>query len=602
MHEEEAFRKSFDQHLAKQILRYTRPYLKPLGIAVFALLVTTLTTNLFPVILAYAINGALVPKSEVALFERYRVLWLALGAFALVRIVGFVGRYGQAYLIEWIGQHILFDIRSDIFSKIQRLHIGFFDRTPVGRLLTRITSDVEAVNNFVTGGLVGLLSDLFMLAGIAVFMLVMDYRLALVVFALVPLSLLVSAWIRLRMREAYRRMRLRLARVNATLNENLTGVQTTQLFVQEVRQEDRFDYLNAGLKEAWLDIIHWMALFYPLVSVIGELALGLLIWYGGGQVIQQAVSIGVLVAFFDYARQMFQPLQDLADKFNIFQGAMASAERIFTLLDTEEEIQDKPDALAVKRFAGAISFEGVWFAYLPKGVKPRDVDWVLRDITFRVKPGERVALVGATGAGKTSTISLISRFYDVQRGRVTIDGHDVRDYRQRDLRRSVGLVLQDPFLFSGTVEDNLRLGDTSLTDERVREVCAFVGAAEFIEKLPQGYQAELFERGGGLSTGQKQLLALARAILHNPDILLILDEATSNVDSETEAGIQVALERVMEGRTSLIIAHRLSTVKYADRILVFRRGRLVEEGSHSELLEKGGYYAKLYELQYAGME
>ncbi|WP_287417253.1 ABC transporter ATP-binding protein, partial [Oceanithermus sp.] len=315
--------------------------------------------------------------------------------------------------------------------------------------------------------------------------------------------------------------------------------------------------------------------------------------------IQGAITFGLLVAFLDYVRNFFQPIQDMSDKFNIFQAAMASAERIFNLLDTPEEITDKPDALPVERFKGEIRFENVWFAYKSPGEEVAEDEWVLRDVSFHIRPGEKVALVGATGAGKTSTVSLIARFYDVQKGRVMIDGHDVRDYRQRDLRRAIGIVLQDPFLFSGTIEFNLRLGDESLPMERVVEVCKFVGAHDFIEKLPQGYRTVLTERGGGLSTGQKQLIALARAVLHNPDILLILDEATASVDTETERQIQQAMARVMEGRTSIIIAHRLSTIQGVDRILVFRKGRIVEEGSHAELLAAGGYYARLYELQYA---
>ncbi|MCX7784181.1 MAG: ABC transporter ATP-binding protein/permease, partial [Meiothermus sp.] len=536
--------------------------------------------------------------------------------------------------ISWVGQHILYDLRSEIFAKLQRLHLGYYDRNPVGRLMTRITSDVDAINQFITGGLVGLIADFALILGLMTFMLVLDWRLALVAFAIIPIFLAVTTWIRNGMRDSYRAMRLRLARVNASLQENLAGVQTTQLFVREPKNESQFNLLSTDLRRAWVDIIKWFALFFPLVGFMGEITVALVLWYGGGQVIQQALTLGLLVAFTDYVRQLFQPLQDLSDKFNIFQAAMASAERIFGLLDTEEEVADKPSAQPVERFRGQIDFENVWFAYGKRGeAKPDgtvgrtlkvegkgsgvegaggsnpqpsalrsepedDWDWVLRGVSFRVRPGEKIALVGATGAGKTSVISLIARFYDVQQGAVKIDGVDVRDYAQRDLRRAIGIVLQDPFLFSGTIESNLRLGDERITAERIREVCAFVGADEFIAEQPQGYQTVLHERGGGLSTGQKQLLALARAILHNPDILLILDEATANVDSETEQKIQAALYRVMEGRTSIVIAHRLSTIRHVDRILVFRKGKLLEEGSHDELLQKGGYYAKLYELQY----
>ncbi|MCS7067697.1 MAG: ABC transporter ATP-binding protein/permease [Meiothermus sp.] len=623
MHEEEAFKKSFDARLARRILVYVRPYWKQVGLALLALVVSTLTAASTPLFLKYAIDNAIVPREALPLAQRYETLLLICALFLAVRAVDFIANYAQTYLISWVGQHILYDLRSEIFAKLQRLHLGYYDRNPVGRLMTRITSDVDAINQFITGGLVGLIADFALILGLMTFMLVLDWRLALVAFAIMPVFLAVTTWIRNGMREAYRAMRLRLAKVNASLQENLAGVQTTQLFVREPKNQAQFNLLSSDLRRAWVDIIKWFALFFPLVGFMGEITVALVLWYGGGQVIQQALTLGLLVAFTDYVRQLFQPLQDLSDKFNIFQAAMASAERIFGLLDTEEEVADQPGALPVKRFQGQIDFENVWFAYGKRGeAKPDgtagvkaegkgpgvagsgpsepegDWDWVLRGVSFRVRPGEKIALVGATGAGKTSVISLIARFYDVQQGAVRIDGVDVRDYAQRDLRRAIGIVLQDPFLFSGTIESNLRLGDDGIPSERIREVCAFVGADAFIERLPQGYQTVLHERGGGLSTGQKQLLALARAILHNPDILLILDEATANVDSETEQKIQAALERVMEGRTSIVIAHRLSTIRHVDRILVFRKGKLLEQGSHEELLQKGGYYAKLYELQY----
>ncbi len=625
MHEEEAFKKSFDAKLARRILVYVRPYWKQVGFALLALVASTLTAASTPLFLKYAIDNAIVPREALPLAQRYETLLLICALFLAVRVVDFIANYAQTYLISWVGQHILYDLRSEIFAKLQRLHLGYFDRNPVGRLMTRITSDVDAINQFITGGLVGLIADFALIIGLMTFMLVLDWRLALVSFAIMPIFLAVTTWIRNGMRESYRAMRLRLARVNASLQENLAGVQTTQLFNREPKNEAQFNLLSTDLRRAWVDIIKWFALFFPLVGFMGEITVALVLWYGGGQVIQQALTLGLLVAFADYVRQLFQPLQDLSDKFNIFQAAMASAERIFGLLDTQEEVADKPGAKKVERFRGQIDFENVWFAYGKRGeAKPNgtwdkeskidgpgipnlqalgsqpedDWDWVLRGVSFRVRPGEKIALVGATGAGKTSVISLIARFYDVQQGAVKIDGVDVRDYAQRDLRRSIGIVLQDPFLFSGTIESNLRLGDEKITAERIREVCRFVGADEFIAEQPQGYQTVLHERGGGLSTGQKQLLALARAILHNPDILLILDEATANVDSETEQKIQAALYRVMEGRTSIVIAHRLSTIRHVDRILVFRKGRLLEEGSHDELLQKGGYYAKLYELQY----
>lgn len=597
--EEEAFKKSFDLRLVRRILRYVYPYRFQVGLALLALFASALTASATPLFFKWAIDGAILPKEAKPLLERYHLLLLVSLGFLAVRALNFAAVYAQTYLINWVGQHVLFDLRSEIFAKLMRLHLGFFDRNPVGRLMTRITSDVDAINQFITGGLVGLVADFFLLFGLLGFMLALSPKLTLVVLLLAPILVLATLWVRNGMREAYREMRLRLARLNAALQENLAGVATIQLFVKEKEREAKFDRLAQDLLQAWVEIVRWFALFFPLVGFLGELAVASVLYFGGGQVVQGAVSLGLLVAFVDYVRQAFQPLQDLSDKFNLFQGAMASSERIFALLETEEEIQDAPEAQRVKRLKGDIRFEEVWLAYTPKGVVPGEKDWVLRGVSFHIRPGEKVALVGATGAGKSSVVSLITRFYDPQRGRVLLDGVDARLYRQEDLRRCVGIVLQEPFLFSGTVLDNLRLFDPSIPEERVVEAARFVGAHEFILRLPQGYQTLLGERGSGLSVGEKQLLALARAILANPDILLILDEATANVDAETEARIQEALKRVMEGRTSVIIAHRLATIRFVDRVLVFRKGELVEEGSHEELLKRGGYYAKLYALQYA---
>lgn len=612
MHEEEAFRKSFDLKLARRILTYVRPYRLQIALALLCLLLTTTAAALTPRFLQFAIDSIFLPTTPVPQAEALRLLAWVVGLFLAVRVIDFVAGYAQVYLISWVGQHVLYDLRSQIFAKLQRLHLGFYDKNPVGRLMTRVTSDVDAINQFITGGLVGLIADFFLLGGLMISMLLLDWRMALVAFGIIPVLLGVTAWIRGGMRESYRDMRIRLSRLNANLQENLSGVITTQLFGREPKNEARFDALSLDLTAAWVRIIFWFALFFPIVGFLGELAVGSVLWYGGTLVIGGAITLGLMVAFVDYVRQMFQPLQDMSDKFNIFQAAMASAERIFGLLDTPEEVDDKANAKAVDRFRGAIAFDDVWFAYGKRGEKKPDGtlakggsptqeewDWVLRGVNFKIQPGEKIALVGATGAGKTSVISLVSRFYDVQQGAVKIDGHDVREYKQRDLRKAIGIVLQDPFLFSGTIVDNMRLGDESIDPKRIEEVCQFVGADDFIAQLPHGYNTVLHERGGGLSTGQKQLLALSRAILHNPDILLILDEATANVDSETEARIQEALWRVMQGRTSIIIAHRLSTIRNVDRILVFRKGKLVEEGSHEQLLAQGGYYAKLYELQYA---
>lgn len=599
MTHEDAYSKAFDRVLFARILQYVKPYRLQVGLALLFLLLTTLTAAATPLFFKWAIDGALVPKEAKPLGERLSLLlWVSLG-FLLVRGLNFAATYGQTYLIQWVGQRVLFDLRSALFAKLMRLHPGFYDKNPVGRLMTRVTSDVDAINQFITGGLVGVIADFFTFFGLLAFMFALSPKLTLVVLLVVPVLLWVTAWVRNGMRLAYREMRLRLARVNAALQENLSGVETIQLFVKERDREARFDRLAQDLLRAWVEIVRWFAFFFPVVGFLGDLAVASLLFYGGGEVVRGAASLGLLVAFVDYTRQLFQPLQDLSEKFNLFQGAMASAERIFGVLDTEEELKDPESPRPIHRFRGEVAFKDVWLAYTPKGVEPGEKDWVLKGVSFRIAPGEKVALVGATGAGKTSVVSLIARFYDPQRGEVRIDGEDVRNYRQEDLRRHVGIVLQDPFLFSGTILDNLRLFDETIPEERVVEVARFLGVHEAILRLPQGYHTRVGERGAGLSTGEKQLLALVRALLASPDILLILDEATANVDSETERRLQEALYKAMEGRTSVIIAHRLSTIRRVDRILVFRKGRLVEEGTHEALLERGGYYATLYRLQYA---
>jgi ATP-binding cassette subfamily B multidrug efflux pump len=448
---EDAYSKAFDLVLFARILAYVRPYRLQVALALLFLLLVTLTAAATPLFFKWAIDGALVPKEAKPLAERFALLfWVSLG-FLLVRGVNFAATYGETYLIQWVGQRVLFDLRSALFAKFMRLHPGFYDKNPVGRLMTRITSDVDAINQFITGGLVGVIADLFTILGLLAFMLVLSPKLTLVVLLVVPVLLWVTAWVRNGMRTAYREMRLRLARLNAALQENLSGVETIQLFVKEGEREEKFDRLSRDLLKAWVEIVRWFALFFPVVGFLGDLAVAGLLYYGGGEVVRGAVTLGLLVAFVDYTRQLFQPLQDLSDKFNLFQGAMASAERIFGVLDTEEELKDPENPKPIARFRGEVAFRDVWFAYTPKGVEPKEGDWVLKGVSFHIRPGEKVALVGATGAGKTSVVSLVARFYDPQRGQVLIDGVDVRNYRQEELRRHVGIVLQDPFLFSGTV-------------------------------------------------------------------------------------------------------------------------------------------------------
>lgn len=589
---------SFDMELTQRLLTYLRPYLPQTFAAIALLLLYSAIVPIFPFLLNLAIDRYINPTSEpfTNLTTDARInglTWLVAGYMGL-RALNFGLRYGYTYLVSWMGQHVIYDIRKQIFGKVQRLHMGFFDRTPVGRLITRITSDIDAIEMMIKDGVVGLVADTGLIVGLIVYMFSINWQLALITLAVMPLLFLTLNFLRSRMRDAFRAVSLRRSKSNAYLSENLSGMKTVQLFNREVRNQARYDQLNLDLLDARLEQVRWFSLFFPAVQITGALSISLILFYGTSQILdvgQSAVTIGVLTAFIQYSFMFFRPLQDLSDKFNIVQAAMASSERIFGLLDTPEVVQNSEDAQLFAGFKGEIAFDNVWFAY-------QNDEWVLRDLSFTIEPGQSVAFVGHTGAGKTTIISLVSRFYDVQRGAVKIDGKDVRDYDQNDLRKHVGIVLQDPFLFSGTVESNITLGNDAIAREHVIEAAKFVNAHEFIEELPQGYDTPVRERGAGFSTGQKQLIAFARALVQNPDILLVLDEATANIDTETEELIQDALEKLMQGRTSIIIAHRLSTIQDVDRIMVMRKGQLIEQGNHFELLEQDGYYRKLYELQY----
>jgi len=596
----EAMEKSFDWQLMRRLLAFVEPYRWQLTFAVILLLAYSAIAPMFPSLIGTAVDRYLVagkePWASLNVDARLNGLLTIVAIYVGLSLVNFVLRYGYTYLVAWMGQHIVYDVRKAIFAKIQRLHMGFFDRTPVGRLITRITSDVDAIQMMMTDGIVGLIADVGMLVGLTVYMFLIDWRLALITLTVMPLLFFGLTFLRLRLRDAYRSVRLRTSKSNSYLAENLGGIKTVQLFNRETRNQKAFDHLNLQLLDAHAEQVRWFSLFWPLVNVASAVSTALILWYAAyhlaGPGVSEAITIGVLITFQQYSQMFFRPLQDLSDKFNIIQAAMASSERIFGLLDTPEQIANQPDAdRFVTSFRGEVAFENVWFAY-------QNDEWVLRDLDLKIQPGESVAFVGHTGAGKTTIISLVSRFYDVQRGAVRIDGKDVRDYDQVELRRHVGIVLQDPFLFSGTVRSNITLGDDTIPIERVVEAATFVNAHGFIQRLPQGYDTPVRERGAGFSTGQKQLLAFARALVQNPDILLVLDEATANVDTETEDLIQDALTKLMQGRTSIVIAHRLSTIQNVDRILVMRKGQLIEQGSHAELLTQDGYYRRLYELQY----
>ena len=594
--EDEILGATYDARLIQRLLRYVRPYLGVTWLAIVLLLVASLADLGGPALYRIAIDRYIVPGTGARTASDLRGVAGVAVIYVIILAIGFGARWLQTYLMQLVGQRAMYDLRMHIFHHVQRLSMAFFSRTPVGRLVTRITNDVDALNELITSGIVAIFGDIATLVGIVVVMLWMDWRLALAILSIVPAVYWVTDRFRLRAREAYRAARTRLARINAYLNEQIMGMSVIQLFTQERRSLQRFEELNSDYLSASLDATRNFSQFYPTIALLGTVAVALLVWYGGGQVVQHAVTLGVLVAALQYADRFFEPIRDISDKFNIFQAAMASSERIFRLLDEPITLQDPATPAPLPRVTGRIEFRDVWFAY------EEDEGAVLRGVSFAIEPGQCVAVVGHTGAGKTSIINLLMRFYDPQRGQVLIDGVDVRRVRQQELRRHVGLVLQDVFLFSGTIEDNIRLGDTGITGEQIRRAARYVGADRFIDGLPEGYRTEVQERGTRLSVGQRQLIAFARAIAHNPEVVLVLDEATSSVDAETERLIQDAMVNVLRGRTSIIIAHRLSTIQHADRIIVLHKGRIAEEGSHRELLDRGGIYAKLYRLQYEDQE
>ena len=616
-YEEEVLGKAYDSRLMARLLRYLRPYKLQVAGAVALLMLASLMAVIGPYLTMIALDEA-IPEGDG------RQLGLLAAIFMAATALIFVFQYVQALVTTWLGQRVMYDLRTRIFRKLQELDLSFYDRNPVGRLMTRITSDVETLNELFSSGLVTVFGDLFMLFFIVAAMLQMNTELALVTFSVLPFVAWIAFVFRSRIRSAYRDIRVRLARMNAFLQERFTGIRIVQLFNREEADLGHFKVLNDDYLAAHLRSITYYALFFPVIQLLTAVALALIIWYGGGAMIQGAVTIGVLAAFLDYARRFFRPIQDLSEKYNLLQGAMASSERIFRLMDRESAIQDVADPAEFPPGApGEIRFENVWFAYggheRPaeggggrEGGRAREgggaregtvggeePDWVIRNLSFTVAPGEKLAIVGHTGAGKTTIINLLMRFYEIQRGRILVDGIPIEQLRMKELRDRVGLVLQDIFLFSQSVDYNVRLGSSSIEDATVTTALDAVGAAPFVERLPEGSAQELGERGASLSVGERQLLSFARALAFDPDIL-VLDEATSSVDSEIEARIEEATDRLMRGRTSLVIAHRLSTVQGADRILVMHHGRLVEEGSHEELLHTDGLYRRLHELQFAG--
>jgi ATP-binding cassette subfamily B multidrug efflux pump len=625
--EEEVLGKAYDGRLMRRLLTYLRPYKWHVAVALAAIVLKSVLDVLGPFLTKVAIDKYLAksPNSHSWIGDRLSDAPLTGiaqigGLYVGILIFTFTLEFIQTYLMQWTGQKVMFDLRRQIFRHLQFMHVGFFDKHPVGRLVTRVTTDVDALNEMFTAGVVSIFEDVFVLAGIIAIMMKMNWKLALITFAVLPLIVYATLIFRDKVRDSYRRIRTAIARINSFLQEAVSGMLVLQLFNREKRAFNKFSDINASHMEAFKDAIMAYSVYYPVVEILSAIAIASIIWFGGNDVIRGVATLGVLVAFMQYAQRFFRPIQDLSEKYNILQSAMAAGERVFKLLDTQIDVTS-PAITKRPLGPGRIEFDHVWFAYGNKSAaeEPADSssrlgqagapvptqankpDWVLRDVSFVLEPGETVAVVGHTGAGKTTLISLLMRFYDVQRGAIRIDGVDIKEMNLDELRGRFGVVLQDPFLFSGTVEGNIRLGTARIQDADVEQAAEDVNLADFIRTLPGGFKEEVRERGSTLSTGQKQLISFARALAHNPKIL-ILDEATSSVDTETEFRVRDALNRMVEGRTSLIIAHRLSTIQRADKIIVMHKGHVREMGSHQQLLAQRGIYYKLYQLQYKDQE
>jgi ATP-binding cassette subfamily B protein len=639
-HEEEVLGKAYDSRLMKRILRYLRPYRWQVIVALISILLKAGADAVGPFLTLVAIDRYLAPVHKQ---PAWLTKWLSpqpltgigelAGIYVGLTLFSFLVDYLQIYFMQWVGQMVMYDLRSEIFRHLQRMHIGFYDKNPVGRLVTRVTTDVDALNEMFTSGVVSIFEDVFVLAGIITVMLSVNWKLALITFSVLPFISFATKIFRDRVRDSYRRIRVAIARINAHLQEHVSGMVVLQLFNREKKAFKAFSEVNTLHMDAYKDAIMAHAVYYPIVEILSSAAIASVIWFGSHGVARNVTTIGVLIAFIQYAQRFFRPIQDFSEKYNILQSAMAASERVFKLLDTPAEITEAA-VTRVPHGPGRIEFDRVWFAYRsvpvdsdgngqPRAAVPTqdptsrkngetwgtpvtrietsEPDWVLRDVSFTIEPGETVAIVGHTGAGKTTIISLLLRFYDVQRGAIRIDGVDIKDMPLADLRRRFGVVLQDPFLFTGTVEGNIRLGTDWISDEQVRQAAEDVNLADFIHMLPNTYKEEVRERGTTLSTGQKQLISFARALAHSPKIL-ILDEATSSVDTETEFKVRDALNKMVEGRTSIIIAHRLSTVQRADKIIVMHKAQLREMGTHQQLLAQRGIYYKLYQLQYKDQE
>jgi ATP-binding cassette, subfamily B, multidrug efflux pump len=601
-HEEEALGKAYDSRLMKRLLEYLRPYRWRVILALALVAIVTPLELAPPILFQRVIDRFLVPGAggAIPMITAWHGVILISVVYLAVLIFDFLAQYTQIRIMQRVGQQTMYDMRTQIFGHLQRLPMGYFDRNPVGRLMTRVTTDVDALNDLFAAGVVTMINDFFLLAVMACLLFWIDKRLALDTMLVLPFILVVTLIFRKYVRDANRKIRTAIARINSFLQEYISGMSVVQLFNREIKAREEFSKRNKDNMLAWRDAILAYALFYPAVEFLSFATIALIYWSGGNRILSHALSLGVLIEFTMFAQRFFRPIQDLSEKFNILQSAMAASERIFKLLDEPITVDTNPNAQLQVAPRGEIEFRGVWFSY--RNVEePQDEDWVLRDVSFRVEPGQNFAIVGHTGAGKTTLISLLLRFYDIQRGQILLDGVDIRLLNMQELRKNFGIVLQDPFLFTGTMESNVRLGTPGITAEAVEHALQEVGLGDYLKGLPEGLASEVNERGSTLSVGQRQLISFARALAHNPRFL-ILDEATSSVDTKTELQIREALDRLLSGRTALVIAHRLSTIQHADRILVFHKGRLREQGAHQDLLAQRGIYYRLYQLQYKEQE
>ena len=585
--DDEILGKAYDSKLMKRLLKYVKPYKKYLIFGILMNIVVAGLGPLRPVLIKIAVDKSIANKDLHSLTIITIILFSTLVLQAIIQ-------YVLTYFTQLMGQKIIYDLRVEVFSHVQKLALKFFDKTPIGRIVTRVTNDIEALNELFASGIVMVFSDIFIIVWIFIFMFSMSFNLALITIAVLPILVYATFLFRKKVRDAYRDVRFYLARLNSYMQEHITGISIIQLFNKQKSEISNFKNINADHKKANIDSIFYYAVFFPTVEILSSLAIALIIWYGGGKIIQGSITIGVLFAFIQFTEMFFRPIRDLSEKYNIMQTAMASSERIFKLLDNETIISNPAEPKKLDKLRGEIEFRNVSFAYNPG-------EYVLKNVSFKIEPGQSIAIVGATGAGKTSIINLLSRFYEIQEGNILIDGIDIKDISKHELRKIMSVVLQDVYLFSGSIKTNISLNSNDITEEEIREAALVVGADKFIMEMPQQYNEEVKEKGATLSVGQKQLISFSRALANDPQIL-ILDEATSSVDTKTEILIQKAIKKLLVGRTSIIIAHRLSTIQSADKIIVMHKGEIREVGTHQELLAKRGIYYKLYQLQYKDQE